>query len=246
MKKHFISVLLALIVFHSQAQQKSKKQADYQPTTYHALGVSTNTNAGLLGGFAYKIGKLIDTHNERKQYRYMGIELVNTRHLQEVVSTAINGNNITYGKQNYLFSLRPQYGREISLFQRSNNEGIHITGILAVGPSIGLVKPYYIQYAYKSNLIKTEPYDPAIHTNDNNIVGTGSLFSGIGSIKPVMGGHLKAALGIDLDNSPSSVVNLEIGFLLEAFSEKIILLPAAQNYNIFTAGYITLYVGSRK
>lgn len=241
--------LLGLLLFSTPllAQRTAKKTAEssQEYTINTAYGVNTNTNSGLLGGFAFKREKLLDTKG-KNQWQLLSLELINVRSLKERASTTSTGSRFVFGKQNYLFSLRPQYGREFTLFKKTNTDGLQINGILAGGPSIGLVKPYYIQYNFGRSNIRTEAYNPLVHNNENAIVASGSLFDGIGEITPKIGANAKVALNVELSSFQRSNIGLEIGFLVEAYSEEIKIMALAPNRSNFTSGYITLYFGNRR
>ncbi|MFN8356654.1 MAG: hypothetical protein U0Y10_19525 [Spirosomataceae bacterium] len=210
-------------------------------------GITTNTNAGVIGGGALKKTVFLNqTKSGRNQYHYFGLELVNVKHPKEKQLQAPNGSRFIYGKQNYLLALRPQYGREITLFHRSADEGVQINGVIAAGPSIGIVKPYYIQYEYRRGLVRTEPYDPAVHTQFNSIIGSGNFFEGFDQATFNLGGHIKTGINFELDAFRTSSIGLEIGFLMEQYSKEIVIFPKANNRSFFTSGYITLYIANKK
>lgn len=225
------------------------KPADSDDDNYHSvtsLGITTNTNAGLLGGFVFRQSKLLPgTFLGKKQFRYLAIEAVNVKHPKEIAQMAsYSGTRFTYGKENYLFVIRPQYGREISLFQRSADEGITINGIFAVGPSLGIIKPYYVEIS-EGNRTRTVSYATAVK-NSSSISGAGGFFQGFGESKFTVGVNVKAAVSFELSAFRNNTTGLEIGFLAEAFPQKIVIMPGAQNRSFFTSGFVSLYFGSKK
>ncbi len=127
-----IAFALLLLVQAAWSQQRRTKtnleeeEEDYATITTY--GITTNTNSGLLGGLVFRHSTRLE--NElfgRRQYRYLGLELVNVRHPKELSQSSNTGSRFTPGKQNYLFVLRPQYGREIILSNRNNDEGTSST-----------------------------------------------------------------------------------------------------------------------
>jgi hypothetical protein len=211
-----------------------------------SFGLTTNTNSGLLGGFVARKEILINNNALHKQFHYFNLEIVNVNHYRENAANASgNGSNYVYGKQNYLFAIRPQYGREFNLFHRSTEGGLNVNGIIAGGPTIGLLKPYYLQIYYSRYLTKDEVFDPKKHV-PSNIVGSGGFFEGIGDATVVPGVNLKAALNFELDAFRQSNISLEVGFLAEAYSQKVNMMAFADNKNFFTSGYITVFFGGKK
>jgi hypothetical protein len=211
-----------------------------------SFGLTTNTNSGLLGGIMVRNEFLINNNAFHRQFHYFNLEIVNVTHYRESTSNGLgSGSGYVYGKQNYLFAIRPQYGREINIFRKSSEGGVNINAILAGGPSIGILKPYYIQVAYGRGNFRDEIFDPAKHTL-NNIVGSGGFFEGLGNSQIVPGVNLKAALNFELDAFRQSNISLEIGFLAEVYSKQINIMALTENRNLFTSGYVTIFFGGKK
>ncbi len=251
--KSFANIAFALLLFVQAAwsqQRRSKTNLEEEQEEYSTIttyGITTNTNSGLLGGFVFRHSTRLE--NElfgRPQYRYLGLELVNVRHPKELSQSSNTGSRFTPGKQNYLFALRPQYGREIILSNRNNDEGISINGIVAVGASLGILKPYYIQYQVRPGVVRTEAYDPVKHTDLGNILGSGNILQGLGNSKIIPGVNAKIAFSFELSAFRSNLTGLEVGFLTELFSKAPIIIPFAENRSLFTSGYVTLFFGNKK
>ncbi len=228
------------------AQRRGQPDTDIE--TYNSLfsgGVTTNTNSGLLGGAVVRSSKALPgTLFGKQQFRYLALEAVNVKHPKEFSSPYPgNGSRLIYGKQNYLFVLRPEYGRELMFYNRHSNEGISISGILAAGPSIGIEKPYYVQLQPRAGVVTSVPYTPDL---PGDIIGAGSFFAGFDKAKLVPGLHIKAALSFELSAFRENMTGIEIGFITEAFSREIIIMPQAQNRSLFTSGFVTLYYGLKK
>ncbi len=241
------------------AQTTSPADADEDNyTSVTTYGVTTNTNAGLLGGFVFRQSKLIPgTLLGKRQFRYLSLEIVNVKHPKEYQQQSIYGagSRFVYGKENYLFVLRPQYGREIQLFRRSADEGVAINAIIAAGPSIGIIKPYYVEVATGQQSSKTIPYATAVKQQiTGEIIGGGGFFEGLTESKLTVGLHLKTAVSFELSAFRNNTTGIEIGFLTEAYPKTIIILPNPDpnvnpevgNRSFFTSGYITLFFGTKK
>jgi hypothetical protein len=211
-----------------------------------SFGLTTNTNSGLLGGAAVRKEILINNNAFHRQFHYINFEVVSVNHYRESTSNVGgNGSGYVYGKQNYLFAIRPQYGREINLFRKSSEGGVNVNGIIAGGPTIGLLKPYYVQVFYGRGTVRDEIFDPKKHT-PNNIAGSGGFFEGLGEATVVPGVNLKAALNFELDAFRQSNISLEIGFLAEAYTQKVNIMALSENRNLYTSGYITIFFGGKK
>jgi hypothetical protein len=247
-----ILVVLVAVSTHVFGQRRVKPDdSEERYKKFTSIGVSTNTNSGILGGAVLRQSTaLSSTFMGKSQYRYLALEIVNVKHPKELSTQDFaTGARLVYGKENYLFVVRPEYGRELTLFNRHEDEGISISGIVAAGPSLGLEKPYMIQYQTGPGRVVTEPFDPVKHANTSasmGIVGAGGFFQGFGLTKIVPGLHIKTALSFELSAFRENVTGLEIGFIAEAYTRKINIMAYADNRSVYTSGYITLYFGNKK
>lgn len=228
---------------------------DYTSVTTY--GITTNTNAGLLGGFVFRQSKLLPgTLLGKRQFRYLSVELVNVKHPKEYQQQSLYASSrFVYGKENYLFVLRPQYGREIQLFRRSADEGVAINAIVAAGPSLGVIKPYYVEVQASQQTTRSLPYATAVRQQiAGEIVGAGKFFDGFGESKLTVGLHLKTAVSFELSAFRNNTTGIEVGFLAEVFPKTIVILPNTDpsinpevgNRSFFTSGYVTLFFGTKK
>jgi hypothetical protein len=247
-----VSILFALLT-DVYAQRRAKAEDNEESyKSFTSVGVTTNTNSGILGGAVFRQSSALSSKLFGKnQYRYLAVEVVNVKHPKELSQQDfVTGARLVIGKQNYLFAVRPEYGREITLFNRHEDEGISISGILAAGPSLGLEKPYMVQVQNSDGRVTTVPFDPATHSggsqNSGVVIGAGSFFQGFGQTKVVPGLHLKTAMSFELSAFRDNVTGIEIGFIAEAFTRKIQIMAYAENRSVYTSGYITLYFGSKK
>lgn len=242
-----VAILFALSteIYAQRRSVKNNEDAEETYKTFTSVGITTNTNSGILGGAVFRQSSALGSKMFGKNaYRYLALELVNVKHPKELsTQDFVTGARLVYGKQNYLFVLRPEYGREIALFSRQDDEGISISGIVAAGPSLGFEKPYMVQYQGSDGRVTTQPFDP---NRAGDIIGAGSFFQGFGKSKLVPGLHVKTAMSFELSAFRDNVTGVEIGFIAEAFSRKITIMADAQNKAFFTSGYLTLYFGSKK
>jgi len=239
--KYILPFLFFFIVFfESKAQREDTGNYEYDKEIL--FGVNKNTNGGLIGGFVFKSGTKI-TDN---QLSFWAIEFSNVKNPKEVRYNTVLGNSYIFGKSNYLYSIRPQYGREIVLFKKAPNQGVQVSALGAIGPSFGLIAPYYIEYAINRVETVTEQYNSEIHQSRFNILGTGSLFQGLGQSEFAFGANLKAALSFEFGVFRSSATGLELGYMLEGFTKEIPLIPTVENRQIFQSAYFTFFYGFRR
>ena len=237
--KHKITILTAvLFLAYSSLFSQNLEYFEYEREAQ--WGISKNSWGGLIGGGILKFSNKASNN----LYRTIGFELVNIKHPKEnkYSSPLGYGRTFIWGKKNYFFSLRGQYGREVILFSKKDQQGIRINAQLAVGPSIGILMPYYIKYS-RNNRMEIENFNSATQTF-NNVMGSASFFEGINEIKIKPGLNLKAAINFEFGSKKSSTA-IEIGFLVDAYSKKITIMPTAENYSVYPTAFITLLYGRK-
>lgn len=245
LKKHLYLIATIgffLSLFHSVNAQEYLRYESYKSQIIG--GVNLNTNAGLIGGVMFRYNR----HIIRHQFHYFSLETTNVKHPKEsLILVDKTGNIYTFNKANFFFPVRLQYGREFLLFQPAEEEGVEINLILAGGLSLGIVKPYMIEYDY-GGITKIEPYDP---DKTNQIIGKGPLLSGFDKSKIVPGANIKAGLSIEFAQFRTNVTGIEVGFLLESYTSKIEMMKTRvnteqpQNFSNFTSVYLNIFFGFR-
>jgi hypothetical protein len=234
----FISLLLT-IGFSSQVNSQPSDELNY--TKEISVGITKATNSGLIGGVVFKYS----IHHRNSAFHYISAEIVNVKHPKEERYYSFTGNTYIYGKSNYLYAIRGQYGRDWILFRKAPQQGVQVNLITAIGPTLGIVAPYYIEYMGNDGMIVTEQYDATRHQNRENILGTGGLLQGFGQSDIVMGLNWKGSLAFEFGSKRRKVFGLELGFMIEAYSKQIPIIPTAENYSIFPNAFLTLYYGKR-
>ena len=234
--------LISLVVLVS-GTSFAQTQDSYEYQSEFTWGINKNTSGGLIGGIVFKKARKLND----KWLETFGLELMNVKHPQEVRrNSSATGNFFIYGKSNYLYAIRLQYGRDLILFKKAPQQGAEIKAIFAVGPSIGVIAPYYVEY-YPDQSGRTtlrSPWDPSIDIGQ--IGGTGRVFEGLGESEISLGLNLKAALNFELGTIKSQVTGFEAGFLVDAYSKKIEMMPTTKNYSLYPTLFLTLFYGNRK
>ena len=239
-------------------QAMPSDEQSYQRET--VFGVNFNTQGGLIGGVNVRVARVID----ERWLRFWSLEGVSFKSPKEesIINTA--GGSYKRYKANYAFALRPSIGVQRVLFRKAADAGVQVNGLLSGGPSLGLLMPYYISYDYtwarngasqpsNTDNIVDEAYDPARHT-EKYIIDRAPLFSGIAKTTVVPGVHLRGALSFEYGRYRDAVAGAEVGFLLEAYTKRLLILnppaiPGVDTNNLnnqfFPSVYLTLYFGRR-
>ena len=210
-------------------------------------GINLNSNGGLIGGAFIRSAYTIS----EKWLQFGGLEIVGVKHPKEFRDYGITGESFIRGKQNSLFVIRPHYGRELILFRKAAESGVQVNAVGAIGPSLGLLAPYYIRYDYTPTTsipmdVRTEQYDPSKHVSTDYIIGSAGVFTGLGESKLNFGLHTKAGISFEYGRYNESITGVEVGFLVEAFPKEMVILPEADNRQVFTSVYLNIYYGRRK
>lgn len=235
-----------IIILSGALSVQAQTQDSYEYNSEFIWGINKNSAGGLIGGFTFKKARKV----KDQVLESFGLEIMNVKNPQEVrVSSAYTGNFFIYGKSNYLYAFRFQYGRDFILFTKAPQQGVEIKAVFAGGPSISLVAPYYIERTVDNSFFSSqhEQYDPnnPNHTF-NNILGTGNLFEGLGESNVQIGLNLKAALNFELGFLKSQVTGFEVGVLVDSYFNEIMLMPTAENKAVFPTVFFTLFYGNRK
>ena len=237
-----IFCLILLVNFSGFAQQQEEEDEGIDTKTL-AFGATTSNYTNLLGGVIARSSIPVSIRNNKTVSQYIAIEILNLKNPREYSQFYGFGPKYTLGKRNYLFSVRPQYGREFSLFERTKDSNLGMSLILAGGPSIGVLKPYYVKYEDSNIFVQ---YDPNITGRISNVGGI--LKNGLKGSKVLPGIHLKAAANIDINTFGDNVTGLEIGTTLETFFKEVELIAEqySDNPKIFGSVYLTIYIGNKK
>ncbi len=193
-------------------------------------------------------------YNTARDRRLLGIEVVGMKHPKEVKSFNPyyeDARGYFYGKSNALLILRPTYGRKLQLTDKIRRSGAEVNFIWGIGPSIGLLKPVYLQIGKPDRIpyenIAVERYDPAIH-DVQNIYGRATWFNGVGEIKPYLGGFGRVALSFEYSTETTGLKGLEVGAMVDVYQKTVPImaeLEGVRNKQFFFQFYLALQFGKK-
>jgi hypothetical protein len=212
--------------------------------------ISTSTSSGIFGGLTARKVWI----NNPKSQSLVGLDLSIIKDYREFDSPySYNGRGYTEGKLNQLVVIRPEYGRQWTLFKKPSEGGAALKGLIATGPNIGMQMPYHVDISYvnpgtgKSSILSI----PMSQTYDNTyqrttILGESSFFKGASESIYVPGWHLKTAFNVELDSFKQNYLALEVGFIVDYFSKPIEMLNQTPQRSVYTSGYLTFFFGKSK
>ena len=259
MNKIFFSLLIMCVSSNVIAQEKTKsskeqkkelrrervsliaKQEEEGVITYtkHFLGGIKLTSDGY-GGFI-EVGR---AQSVTKALLFQ-IDISERKHPKEEkqFSQSSNAGPFIYGKINYFYPVKLGVQQQFLLGNKGNKNGVSVSGNVGGGISIGLLRPYLLNYqdvgfkglADDSTRFLTE--DP---------IGGPNFGTGFNKIKVTPGAYTKAALRFDYGKYNEMINALEVGLVAEYYSKEIPLVAFTKHEKFFFSAYVTIMFGKRK
>lgn len=190
-----------------------------------------------------------------KNRRLMGIEIVSMKHPKEVKSFNpyyADARGYFYGKINHMVVLRPTYGRKHQISDKVRRSGVEVNWFWAIGPSIALVKPVYLQIGTTQvpyDDIVVERYDPENEDHDVGMIyGRASWFRGIDESSFYPGGFGKLGLNFEYAGPSVTIKAIECGAAMDVYAETIPLMAERgdlKNKQFFITLFASLQFGKK-
>lgn len=159
-----------------------------------------------------------------------------------------------YGKQNNLFMLRGGWGVKRYFSEKARQKGVAVGMSYSFGPTLGLLKPYYLALARVGNSpgesrVTHEKYseeNASVFLDNTRILGASPFTRGFGEISFLPGGNASLALHMDWGAFDEFVKAFEIGLMLDVFAKDAPILVSEENHQIFFNFFINLQLGKRR
>jgi hypothetical protein len=219
--------------------------------TETAVNLTLHTN-----GFRIGLDKgRIKTYYKTTYYHF---DIGYIRHPKEIrqsvnYQTSLNlANSYVYGKQNSLYVIRGGWGTKRYLSEKARYRGIAVGYNYEFGPTLGLVKPYYLSFARRvdgitvNEEIRYSPGNEDLFLDDTRIQGRGGFFNGWDEITFSPGLHGKIGGHFALGAFEEYITALEAGIMVDVFFQEIPLMVLENNRSFFINVYVTLQLGKRK
>ena len=206
-------------------------------------------------GFNFHHGKYVTARTRR----LLSLEVVGMKHPKEVKSFNPfyeDSRGYFYGKINSFLVIRPTYGRKIQLTDKIRRGGVEVNLVWGVGPSIGVLKPVYLQIGYDKDghrgghpyaTIVVERYDPNTHFIDA-IFGRASWFRGFGESTFTVGGFGRFGFNFEHSSTNAGLKAIEVGATIDAYPVEVPImaeLEGVENKQIFVGFYASLQFGKK-
>ncbi|MBC8047938.1 MAG: hypothetical protein H7Y00_14165 [Fimbriimonadaceae bacterium] len=156
-----------------------------------------------------------------------------------------------YGKKNSFFAAKAGYGNKFLLGQKAEKNGFEINFDYVVGPSLGFVKPYYLDVWYEedgSGNIIPEKYSDSTASyflDATSIYGYSGFTKGFSEISIIPGAFGKAGINFDWATYDDFVKALEVGIGGEFYIKDIPMMIVENNKPYFVYLYLTLQFGKK-
>jgi hypothetical protein len=241
-KAVFLSLFAAFVFCRTIAFGQDTQDTSYEEM--YTYGVNFNSQDGIIGGVSFRYAKAIN----KSTFHNFSLEIVDVKHQQEQRSTSpITGEFYVPGKTNYLYAIRPQYGREWIMLKKGHEKGAQLSLIAAAGPSIGIVAPYMIQYTDNTGtIIRTTQYDPNKNISFGAILGTGSLSESLSAAQFQFGGCIKTSMVLEFGVLKNNFLGMELGGMVDFYPNKINMMAYSPNKAVFTSLFVTFFGGFGK
>lgn len=233
---------MASSISYGQLPAVQQNMAGYKKEIYGGLNLHTS---GWGAEFTYA---KFQTY-KRKTLFYASF--VKMKHSKEVKTQGFldeSAKDYVFGKLNSLGILRIGYGKKNLLFEKKREKGVNISTNLIIGPSIGLLKPIYLDVlrtnAANTPNVVTEKYDPENH-NLGNIYGQTRGLRGLSETKIKPGLFLQAGLEFEYNDDRSIIKAIATGVTLDAYPSRIPIMTSINNPFLFPTVYIHLLIGKR-
>lgn len=257
MLRTLILTLLFTAAFgEAQAQQTAKPLASGKGIIYNretAFNLKVSTNRGYAPGLEF--GRL-RTYYKTTFYHVSIGELKHGKEQRQSANPSIGRafRPFIYGKQNNLLMLRGGWGVKRYYSEKARQKGVALGMSYSFGPSIGLLKPYYLALSRVADNASTGRVSLEKYGEDNadlfldntRILGAAPFTKGFGEISPVLGGNASVAFHMDWGAFDEVVKALEIGLMVDAFATKVPILIGEQNNRLFFNFFVNLQLGKRR
>jgi hypothetical protein len=259
MRKLIFFLLILPITFTSLGQNKKKQRQ--QQKREHINHLVKEEEEGVIAyhkSFVFGAKLISDGYGiffekgiakSVKKSTLFQLEISERKNIKEEKVSSFFSNSVPYiyGKENFFYPVKLGIQQEILLGNKSNKNGVSITGNYGGGISAGLLRPYYVQVQQTSgvNYIKYNSAD-SIDFLTGRIYGGPNLSKGWSDLTVVPGLYAKTAVRFDYGSYNEIVSAIEVGVSGEYYSKKIPQMVYNKQKQFFFSGYVAILFGKRK
>lgn len=259
MRKILIVFIAAFISFHSFGQQTKKTRQEQKRAHVNELikqeeeGVITYKKSFAFGaklttdgyGIFFELGR---ASSVKKALLYQ-LDISERKHIKEEKQSGIYSNTVPfiYGKENFFYPIKLGVQQQVLLGNKSNKNGVAITGNYGGGITGAVLRPYYVQVNGPNSIsyVKYNSADSALFLG-GNLIGGPDLGRGWNEITVTPGVYAKTALRFDYGSYNEMISAIEVGLSGEFYTKKIPQMVYNKEKQFFFNAYVSIIFGKRK
>ena len=228
------------------------KQEEEGVIAYHkqtAFGIKLNTDG--YGAFL-EWGRASSV----KRALLFQFEFNERKHRKEEKQTNYNipTSPFIFGKINYVYPVKLGVQQQLLLGNKTNRNGVSVTGNIGGGISLALLRPYYLEVNDpvhgNRTYIRYESSDSALFVDPGELsslqVSGSGLSKGWGDMTVTPGLYAKMGLRFDYGKFNEMVNALEVGIAADFYTKKIPQLVYSEPQQFFFSAYVSILFGKRK
>lgn len=203
--------------------------------------------------------------------KFIEVEIMNIKHPKErrQQSPFASGRNSArgyiYGKKNSFYTININFGTMYTITNKGQRNGVQVSWFYSYGPSLGIVKPYYLELIYDVNevgnlITRNEKYteeNASWFLNNGLIYGASGITYGWNEINIFPGIQLKGGFNFDWAKFYEMVKSIEVGAMVNIHAglvknndgdlkvSRVPIMIEEQNSFVFTNLYLRLNLGKR-
>ncbi len=252
----FCLLLLCAVAAEGHSQSGFKPPVTGVGVIYNyetTLNMKLVTNRSFVLGMEF--GRLL-TYDKTKYYHVSIGEIKHPKEYRQSADPSVSRSFRPYvfGKQNNLLVIRAGWGMKKYFSEKAKQKGVAIGMSYSFGPSLGLLKPYYLALRYtadgtgNSRIIhqRYSEENASVFLDNTRILGASPFTKGIGQLGIRPGGNATVALHLDWGAFDDFVKALELGLMVDAFAQKVPILISERNDRLFFNFFINLQLGKRR
>ncbi len=154
-----------------------------------------------------------------------------------------------FGKQNNFYALNFSYGQDRIITRKGRKNGVSLYWSWKGGPSLGLLKPYYLSLREGDGSFSNERYSEenrASFLDFNQIAGASGFSYGLGEIKIKPGIQARVSTGADWASKRDYIKSAEVGFVLNVYASDIDIMLERDNSFWFANLYVGVLFGRKR
>ncbi len=155
---------------------------------------------------------------------------------------------IIYGKINYVYPVKLGVQQQFLLGNKSNKNGVSISGNIGGGLTLSLLRPYLVEVQDNNGdkkYVGYESADSALYLNGPYYAGP-NLGTGFNKLKVTPGVYIKPALRFDYGRYNEVISAVEVGMTAEYYSKEIPQMIYNKPKKFFYGAYVSVLFGKRK